>query len=147
MVPKLLNLYGDPFERVSEIHNKKFDEIGCKVIPIGNAPAVHNRNYFTEEAAKKIYAKTLNRSWMTSRKIGADGFLQLAILVAGTKIKGKKMEKIKKNEKKNEKKMKKKWKKMKKKEKNEKKMKNKWKKWKINKKNENKKWKKNDKQW
>ena len=50
----------------------------------------HYLIYFSNvlNATKTILKEKLNRKWMTDRKLGADGFMQLGILIAGTTMKG-----------------------------------------------------------
>ena len=43
---------------------------------------------------KEIRARPLNRNWMQKNKIGPDGFLQLTLQVAASRLKGKTASKI-----------------------------------------------------
>jgi len=74
----------------AQVHNKKFSELACTVAVRGVAPAVQNPWYYDQDAqsTKDIFAAKLNRNWMLERKIGADGFLQLSILLTGHVVKG-----------------------------------------------------------
>lgn len=77
-------------KNAADYHNGKFAQLECTVAVRGDAPAVHNPQWYDQDAesTKTILKEKLNRKWMTDRKLGADGFMQLGILIAGTTMKG-----------------------------------------------------------
>merc|ERR1711892_1233046 len=72
------------------IHDDVRDTMDMVVCVMGDAPAVRNPYYYDQdgEEVKEIRARQLNRNWMQKHKLGPDGFLQLSLQIAASRLKG-----------------------------------------------------------
>ena len=101
---KLNDAIKSRIDEAQAAHDERWNRLQCCVMPLGKAPAAMNEFYYDQgttlffffdyrqileaQETKDIFSHPLNRNWMLSKKLGADGFCQLGLMITGTKYYG-----------------------------------------------------------